>query len=335
MTSQLSRTSMAPEKPANASAFDLQVARRHDAATGIIGLDLVAPDGGELPPWRPGAHLEFLLPGPDGTELIRHYSLCGDPTDRGVYRFGVLEEPEGRGGSAYVHAHLNEGTSVRVRGPHNHFPLDEAAESYLFVAGGIGITPILAMARTAAASGRPWRVVYLVRSRDRLAFADELLALGEDRVTIWVDDEMGLFDLPALVAELTPGCGVYACGPGRMLDALTELHHADADWQLNLERFAAAPIDVTGDVDFEVVTARSGASYPVPAGCSILEVLRKNGMAVEFSCSEGVCGTCETAVFEGVPEHRDAVLSTEEREANDTMMICVSRARTARLVLDI
>ncbi|MCW1822300.1 MULTISPECIES: PDR/VanB family oxidoreductase [Mycolicibacterium] len=335
MTAQLGENSMALRQPATTSAFELRVARRRDAATGIIGLDLIAPEGTDLPPWQPGAHLEFLLPGPDGTEMIRHYSLCGDPADRGVYRFGVLEDTEGRGGSAYVHAHLHEGASVRVSGPHNHFPLHQAADSYLFVAGGIGITPILAMARAAATEDRPWRAVYLARSRDRLAFADELLELGGDRVTIWVDDEMGQFDLAALVTELAPGTGVYACGPGRMLDALTELHRADAGWQLNLERFAAAPIDATGDVDFEVVTVSSGASYPVPAGCSILEVLRKNGMAVDFSCSEGVCGTCETAVVEGLPEHRDAVLSAEEREANDTMMICVSRARTARLVLDI
>jgi ferredoxin len=191
------------------------------------------------------------------------------------------------------------------------------------------------MARSAAAAGRPWRAVYLARSRDRLAFADELQALDSDRTTIWVDDEMGPFDLGSLVADLAPGTQVYACGPGRMLDALTQLHHTGADWQLNLERFAAAPIDTTGDVDFEVIAARSGTSYPVPAGCSILAVLRENGMAVDFSCSEGVCGTCETDVVEGVPEHRDAVLSAAERESNDTMMICVSRARTARLVLDI
>lgn len=335
MTTQLHRFPMTHQSASTASVFQLQVVRRHDAATGIVSLDLVAPGGGELPRWQPGAHLEFLLPGPDGTELIRHYSLCGDPTDRAVYRFGVLDAPEGRGGSAYVHARLHEGARVQVRGPHNHFPLDTTAETYLFIAGGIGITPILAMARAAAAAGRPWRAVYLARSRDRLAFADELVALGGDRVTIWVDDETGQFDLAGLVAELAPGTGVYACGPGRMLDALTELHREDAGWQLNLERFAAAPVDATGDVDFEVVTARSGASYPVPAGCSILEVLRKNGMAVDFSCSEGVCGTCETTVVDGLPEHRDAVLTPGEREANDTMMICVSRARTARLVLDI
>ncbi|OLP04406.1 hypothetical protein BVU76_00185 [Mycolicibacterium porcinum] len=326
---------MTQQIPSTTTIFELEVTGRHDAATGIIGLELTAPGGGELPAWQPGAHLEFLLPGSDGDDLIRHYSLCGDPTDRGVYRFGVLDEPDGRGGSAYVHAQLHEGVTVRVRGPHNHFPLDETVDSYLFVAGGIGITPILAMARAATTAGRHWRAVYLGRSRDRLAFADELLALGGDRVTIWVDDEMGLFDLGGLVAGLSPNTGVYACGPGRMLDALTELHHADAGWQLNLERFAAAPIDASGDVDFEVVAARSGASYPVPAGCSILEVLRKNGMAVDFSCSEGVCGTCETTVVEGLPEHRDAVLTPDEREANDTIMICVSRARTARLVLDI
>lgn len=335
MTSQFMQTPKALETTSGQDVFDLRVVGRREAASGIVTLELAAPSGADLPSWQPGAHLEILLPGPDGTDLIRHYSLCGDSTDLRTYRFGVLDEPQGRGGSAYIHRELHEGSTVRVRGPHNHFPLDDTADSYAFLAGGIGITPILAMCRATAAAGRQWRAAYLARSQDRLAFVDELLALGGNGTTVWVDDERGAFDLAAFVSTLPAGTHLYACGPGRMLDALTDLHRGDGAWHLHTERFSAVPIDRAGDVDFEVIAAGSGESYPIPAGCSILSVLREHGMAVEFSCAEGVCGTCETGVLEGVPEHRDAVLSPEERESNDSMMICVSRARTARLVLDI
>lgn len=320
--------------------YTLEVAARVDVARDIIALDLVAPDRSPLPLWEAGAHLELFLPGQDGQDIVRHYSLCGDPDDKETYRVAVLRVQDGRGGSAWVHENLVSGATVRVRGPHNHFPLTAAPE-YAFIAGGIGITPILAMARWAQQARRPWRAVYLGRDRGRLAFVEELLALGAGRdsrsrpTVVWSDAEQGTFDLAAFTAELPRGAHVYACGPEGMLTALESLHGASANWDLHLERFATTPVDDSTDGAFEVVASSSGESYAVPSGCSILSVLRDAGLPVEFSCAEGVCGTCETGVLEGIPEHRDAVLTAEERELNDSMMICVSRAKTARLVLDL
>lgn len=316
-----------------ADTFVLEVAARHLVGCDIVVLELVAPDRTPLPPWQPGAHLELNLPAVDGDVMLRQYSLCGDPRRTDVYRVAVLALAEGRGGSSYILDNVHPGTTVRVRGPRNHFPLEDAP-SYAFVAGGIGITPILAMARATAAAGRPWRAVYLARDRQRLAFADELEALGAD-TTIWVDEEAGRFDLQSFVDGLPAGTHLYACGPGPMLDALEALHTSQACWHLHLERFAAVSADTSSDTSFEVVLNSSGETLTVPPDCSILSVLRRHGVGIEYSCSEGVCGTCETTVLEGLPDHRDAVLSPAEQEANETLMVCVSRSRTPRLVLDI
>lgn len=315
------------------SEFALEVAARRLVGCDIVVLELVAPDRTPLPPWQPGAHLEVNLPAVDGAVMLRQYSLCGDPQQAEVYRVAVLALAEGRGGSAYILDNLHPGTTVRVRGPRNHFPLQDAP-SYAFVAGGIGITPILAMARATAAAGKPWRAVYLARDRQRLAFADELQALGGD-TSIWIDEESGRFDLAGFVDGLPAGTHLYACGPGPMLDALEALHTPGSSWDLHLERFAAVGVDTSADVPFEVVLNSSGESLTVPPDCSILSVLRRHGIQIEYSCSEGVCGTCETTVLDGVPDHRDAVLSPEEQEANETLMVCVSRSRTPRLVLDV
>jgi len=321
-----------PVTPGQHDLLTVVVTTRHEPARDIVALDLSAPDGGLLPPWDPGAHIEVRLAGPDGQELIRHYSLCGDPHDRTTYRIAVLADPAGRGGSVHIHRTLRPGSELRISVPRNHFPLADA-DRYVFVAGGIGITPILAMARAASAAGRAWRAYYLVRERDRLAFADDLSALGP--TTVWVDAEHGRFDLDALIAGLEPGTELYACGPTALLDELERRHTPDAAWGLHFERFSAAPVDTDGDTAFEVVAARSGTTCTVEPGCSVLAALRSHGISVPSSCGEGVCGTCETTVLEGVPDHRDAVLTEEERAANETMMICVSRAKSARLVLDI
>ena len=313
--------------------FVLEVVARRLVGRDIVVLELSSPDRAPLPSWQPGAHLEVNLPAVDGDIMLRQYSLCGDPRQTDVYRIAVLALADGRGGSSYVLENVHPGTTIRVRGPRNHFPLEEAS-AYAFVAGGIGITPILAMARATAAAGKPWRAVYLARDRQRLAFGDELRALGADTV-IWIDEESGRFDLAAFVGGLPAGTHLYACGPGPMLDALETLHTPASTWQLHLERFAAAAVDTSSDVPFDVVLNSSGAVLTVPPACSILSVLRDHGVDIDYSCSEGVCGTCETTVLDGVPDHRDAVLSAEEQEANETLMVCVSRSRTPRLVLDI
>lgn len=324
------------------SGLDLVVTRRSQEADGVVSLTLSRPAGGPLPPWRPGAHLDLLL----DNGLVRQYSLCGDPEDRAAWQIAVLREPEGsgRGGSAHVHDQLAEGGGVRARGPRNHFELRPAAR-YLFVAGGIGITPILPMLAAAEAACVPWTLLYGGRSRGSMAFLDRLAALdrGRGRVTVAPQDETGLLDLAAHLADPVPDTLVYCCGPAPLLDAVESQCRHWPPSTLHMERFAPKPVGPAGPVDsavatdaaFELELRRSGLTLTVPPDRSILHTVLDAGVQVLYSCAEGTCGTCETDIVEGEAEHRDSVLSAEEQEANETMMICVSRCREGRLVLDL
>ncbi|MFB8777233.1 PDR/VanB family oxidoreductase [Streptomyces broussonetiae] len=308
------------------TTYELLVERREWAADGVVALTLRHQRGGPLPVWTPGAHVDVLL----GPGLERQYSLCGDPADRSVWRIAVLREADGRGGSAYVHTEVRPGTRLRLRGPRNHFALEPAAR-YRFVAGGIGITPILPMLAAADRAGADWTLLYGGRTRASMAFTGELRRYG-DRVTLRPRDEAGPLDLAPVVDDLPEGTLVYCCGTGPLLDAMEERCPAGA---LRVERFRpTAPRDGY-DGEFEVVLARTGRTVGVPAGVSVLEAVRAAGVEVLYSCTEGTCGTCETDVVEGVPDHRDTVLTGAERAAGDTMMICVSRCRGRRLVLDL
>jgi ferredoxin-NADP reductase len=305
---------------------ELVVDRREFAADGVLALILRHPLGEELPAWEPGAHVDVLL----GPDLERQYSLCGDPADRTAWRIAVLRERNGRGGSAYVHGQLGQGDKVRVRGPRNHFAL-RPAPRYRFVAGGIGITPILPMLAAAEAAGAEWSLLYGGRTRESMAFTEELSGYG-DRVTIAPQDETGLLDLASMLDDLPEGTLVYCCGPGPLLDAVEERCPAGA---LHVERFQPKVQQEGGNTEFEVELARSGRTLTVPADVSVLDAVRDAGVEVLFSCTEGTCGTCETDVLEGAPDHRDSVLTDEEREAGETMLICVSRCLGKRLVLDL
>ncbi|TPQ23253.1 PDR/VanB family oxidoreductase [Streptomyces sporangiiformans] len=305
---------------------ELVVSRREPAADGVLTLTLRHPLGEELPAWEPGAHIDVLL----GPDLERQYSLCGDPADRSAWRIGVLREPDGRGGSAYVHGELREGDKVRVRGPRNNFAL-EPAPRYRFVAGGIGITPILPMLAAADAAGAQWTLLYGGRTRNSMAFTEELAAYG-DRVTIAPQDESGLLDLGSVLDDVPEGTLVYCCGPGPLLDAVEERCPGGV---LHVERFQPKEQETGPDSEFEVVLERTGKTLTVPVGVSVLDTVRDAGVEVLYSCTEGTCGTCETDVLEGTPDHRDSVLTDEEREAGETMLICVSRCRGQRLVLDL
>ncbi|PVE13653.1 PDR/VanB family oxidoreductase [Streptomyces scopuliridis] len=317
--------------PTSVSEYSLVVAERVESADDVVSLILRHPDGESLPEWRPGAHIDLLLDG----GLVRHYSLCGDPGDRSSWRIGVLRVPEGRGGSAYVQGKLHAGTPVRVRGPRNNFALRPAGR-YLFVAGGIGITPVLPMIAAAEAAGADWRLLYGGRSRSSMAFLDELAAYGE-AVTVHPQDRHGLLDLDGYLGEPDPGTLVYCCGPEPLLAAVEDRCRAWPPGALRVERFQAREQEETAaDAGaFEVLLSRSGHSLQVPPGKSVLETVWAAGVSVLFSCAEGICGTCETEVLEGEPDHRDSVLSAEERESGETMMICVSRSRSPRLVLDL
>ncbi|OIH83393.1 oxidoreductase [Arthrobacter sp. UCD-GKA] len=316
--------------------FETEVHRITSESDGVLSLELRHPLRRALPEWNAGAHLDVLLP----NGLIRQYSLCSDPGQRDSWRLAVLREPAGRGGSAYVHDELRPGTKIQVRGPKNNFALAPAPQ-YVFLAGGIGITPLLPMVRAAAAGDQPWRLIYMGRSRNNMAFLDELAGYG-DHVHIHADDENGFYPLADLLADPVADFHVYTCGPGPLLKVIESLA---GGWQdpsrLHFERFAADPGSAgaavaphEGDHEF-TVQGTDGTEVSVPVGVSILQALEDAGMSPLNSCREGICGTCETPVLSGEIDHRDSLLSDQEREAGDTMMICVSRCKGKRLVLDL
>jgi ferredoxin-NADP reductase len=311
--------------------FDLRVTARDQVAADVVALTMARRDGGELPAWTPGAHVDVVLT-PD---LVRQYSLCGDPADRSVFRVAVLREQVSRGGSHLVHDAVEVGDVLTVRGPRNHFPLADAPR-HLFLAGGIGITPILPMVAAAHARGSDWRLVYGGRTRESMAFRTLLCQTYPGRVDVLPQDETGLLPLAELLASPDPDTLVYCCGPEPLLAAVEA---ATAHWpsgSLHVERFAPRPDAGTGvDGDFKVELASSGRTVLVPEGRSILDALGDAGVQVLSSCREGTCGTCETGVLAGVPEHRDSLLTEAERAVGDVMMICVSRSRGERLVLDL
>jgi ferredoxin-NADP reductase len=308
---------------------ELVVAGREPVADGVVSLVLEHPEGEELPAWTPGAHVDLLL----APDLTRQYSLCGSPADSARWRVGVLFDQGGRGGSRHVHERLEVGARLPVRGPRNHFPL-VAAERYLFIAGGIGITPLLPMVAEAERAGADWTLFYGGRRRGSMAFLDDLAAYGE-RVVLRPEDEFGLLDL-ATILEPQPGTAVYSCGPEALLQAVERQCAAWPPGSLHVERFAAKPVDEGAEATtFEVICQRSGITVTVPADRSILEVVQDAGVNALSSCLEGVCGTCETPVVEGTPDHRDSLLSDEEKAAGDYMMICVSRSKSPQLVLDL
>jgi len=325
MTTMTTQSRVAHDAVALRTLVVGQIELQGDGAVAVI--ELVDPDG-ELPEAEPGAHVDVLLP----NGLERQYSLAGGRPGR--WRLGVLREPESRGGSSWIHENLRAGDLLQVRGPRNNFPL-VAAPRYVFVAGGIGITPLLPMIREVAARGAEWTLLYGGRSRRSLAFLDELAAHG-DLVTVWPQDENGLIDVPGVFAGLPAGSAVYCCGPSPLLDAMEAEAEKHPHVTLHLERFRPREGALDGERSaFEVHLDYSGITVQVGPDQSIAEALEAAGVEVMTSCREGTCGTCETVVLDGVPDHRDSYLSPAERASNEVMMICCSRARTPRLVLDL
>ncbi|MGH3841605.1 MAG: PDR/VanB family oxidoreductase [Pseudonocardiaceae bacterium] len=312
----------------------------HDARS----FRLVAAQGAELPNWQPGSHLEVFLP----SGRRRHYSLCGDPADRRSYRIAVRRLDGGGGGSRELHDSISAGSMLTARGPRNAFPYttvvrspaepavarspaQPAAAGYLFLAGGIGITPILPMVKQAAADGAQWQLVYTGRSRASMPFLDELSALDPDRVWVRPYDQHG-FPAGAELLERAPsGATVYCCGPAPMIASVRQALPASAAVALHFERFSAPP--GVGGAPFEIALHRSNRVLAVPADASALDVIRQAVPEVAYSCQQGFCGTCRTRVISGEIEHRDRVLT--DRERTDTMTICVSRSRGGRIALDL
>ncbi len=293
-------------------ALKLLVTSHETVAEGVVQLRL---EGHDLPRWEPGAHLDLVLP----SGLVRQYSLCGDPEDTSSYTVATRLVADGRGGSREVHEQVQEGTELEVRGPRNRFPLVEAA-SYVFVAGGIGITPVLPMLR-ALPDGVEWRLLYCGRSRDSMPYLEEVEKLGRDRVTV----VEGRPDLDTFLAGVPGDAAVYCCGPEGLMAAVEERHPG-----VHLERFT--PRAALSGGAFEVELRRSGRTLTVPADSTVLAAVRAELPDTAYSCEQGFCGTCQQRVLEGEVEHRDELLTDAERA--DSMLICVSRARGDRLVLD-
>jgi len=305
-------------------------------AEDILGLELVAATPHTpLPPFTAGAHVDLHLPGP----LVRSYSLLNDPSERHRWCVAVHRDAASRGGSRTVHAQLRPGQLLQVSAPRNHFPLDESAALSVFIAGGIGITPLLCMVRRLATLGRPWVLHHAARTRAHAAFVDTLQALaaqGGGTVHHVFDQEPGaqMLDVAAVVAALAADAHVYCCGPAGMLAAFEQATAGLPPARVHLEYFAAKDAPATGG-GFSVKLQRDGRTVPVAAGQSILDALAAIGAEPPWSCREGICGTCEVRVLGGQPDHRDLVLSQAQRDANDRIMVCCSGAKSPLLVLDL
>jgi ferredoxin-NADP reductase len=305
--------------------LDLVVAEVRLEAHDARSFRLVAAEDAELPSWQPGSHLEVSLP----SGRRRQYSLCGDPADRRSYRITV-RRLDGGGGSCELHDSISAGSALTVRGPRNAFPY-APADGYLFLAGGIGITPILPMVKQAAADGAPWQLVYTGRSQASMPFLDELNALDPDRVWVRPYDQHGFPTGTELLEHAPIGATVYCCGPDPMIASVRRGLAASAATALHFERFSTPP--VRGGVPFEVALQRSNRVLTVPADASALDIIRSAVPDVAYSCQQGFCGTCRARVITGEVEHRDRVLT--DRERADTMTICVSRSRGGRIALDL
>ncbi len=308
----------------------LRLVRIEYAAAGTHLFEFRRCDGAPLPPYAPGAHVDLHLQ----NGLIRQYSLV-DPADDGVrsYVVGIKRDLKSRGGSVAAHEHLHVGDVVGVSAPRNHFALDEQAEDWVLIAGGFGITPIACMVQRLRVLGRSWALHYGVRSRAEAALLDRLQGAG---LHLHVDDEQGgaRLDVEAIVAALPASTTAYCCGPQPMIDAFEAAARRRPELRWFVEHFAAAA-PVATDGGFSVRLAASGRSVVVPPGRTILEALREAGLRVPSSCEQGICGTCETTVLAGTPDHRDSLLSDEEKRSNKVMMICCSGSLGPELVLDL
>ena len=299
-------------------------------APNVLSYELRPLEGMELPPFTAGAHIDLTLT----NGLVRSYSLVNSQSERHRYVIAVQKDRVSRGGSKWIHENLRPGDVVTVDGPRNNFVLDETAEKTIFIAGGIGITPIMSMIERMRALKRDWELTYCVRKRGSAAFLESLEK--EPQVRFNCDEEPGgkMLDIAALVKAAPGNAHLYCCGPSPMLAAFEEATKDLAREQVHVEYFTAKePPAVEGG--FKVVLAKSGRELTVLPGKTILDTLRESGFDVPFSCGQGVCGTCETKVLEGVPDHRDLILSDNERASNKRMMICCSGSKSEKLVLDL
>lgn len=310
--------------------LELRVQTINWEAPDILSYDLRSPNGGELPPFTAGAHIDLTLP----NGLVRSYSLVNPPSERHRYLIAVQKDRASRGGSRWVHENVHAGQIIAANGPRNNFELNESADKSIFIAGGIGITPILSMVARLAALGRDWQLIYCARKRSATAFLNNLE--GQPDVQFNFDEEAGgqPLDITRVVRAAPANVHLYCCGPRPMLEAFERATEELPRDRVHVEYFTAKE-PPAAEGGFKVVLAKTGQAFEIPEGKTILATLLENGMAVPYSCKEGVCGACETKVLEGVPDHRDLVLTEAEHAKNDKMMICCSGSKSAKLILDL
>jgi len=327
----MTETATVMTKPA-AATIDVVIDQVETVADQVVSLVLRRLDGEPFQPWQPGAHIDVHL----GEDLVRQYSICSSPQELDHLRIGVLRVPDSRGGSQAVHG-LEAGSPLTIPEPRNNFPLLDSRR-YLFIAGGIGITPLIPMIEAAEQAGRDWRLVYGGRSRSTMAFVRQLEERYGDRVQVVAEDESGRMDLDAILGMPRAHMLVYTCGPAGLLAGIEERCMGWPPGALHTERFVATALGAGADSEtFEVELDRTGTTVTVPTNKTILEAVEEVGVRVLSSCRGGLCGTCETQIISGEPEHRDAVLTEEDRESGEIMLVCVSRAAAGcpKLVLDL
>jgi vanillate O-demethylase ferredoxin subunit len=314
--------------------LELRIEAIRREADGIHSLELVAMDGSDLPPFTAGAHIDLLL----APELTRSYSLTNDPAERHRYVVSVNRDPQSRGGSAYVHEQLRVGDRMQVNPPRNNFPLDESAEHSVLIGGGIGITPLRAMISRLDRLGRSWELYYTARNRNSVAFLQEfelLEARHPGRIHIHLSASSGArLDLKEIVESAPENSHFYCCGPERMVETFTEAAADRPPTSVHVERFHGVGVPAIAG-GFNVTLQRSGTTLSVKRGSTVLDTLLSAGVEIPFSCKEGVCGSCRVKVVEGVPDHRDLVMTAEEQAKNSFMFVCCSGAKTPELVLDL
>lgn len=316
------------------STRQVRIARKTIEALDICSFELVDPEGRALPAFSAGAHIDVqMAPG-----LLRQYSLCNDPTETHRYQIGVLRDARSRGGSAAMHA-LEAGQALSISDPRNHFALDEQAPHSLLLAGGIGITPLLCMAQRLSGLGKSFALHYCARAPERAAFVERIAGSAAWQAHVHYDDGPAAqrLDARALLGSQPEGAHLYVCGPAGFMDAMLAAAR-DAAWpqeRVHREYFNAAPIDTSGDGSFEVQIASTGAVIRVEPHCTVVQALAVAGIELPTSCEQGVCGTCVTRVISGTPDHRDMYLTPQEQARGDQFTPCCSRAKSARLVLDL
>lgn len=312
------------------------VRQKTSVALDIIAFELVPLDACELPPFTAGSHIDVHVP----NGCVRQYSLYGDPTEINCYRIAVLKDPKSRGGSIAMHDFIQAGQTLEISAPRNHFQLCTEGRKSLLFAGGIGLTPLRSMAEALSKSGSDFDLHYCVRTRERAAFVEDLLRSEfAPKVHLHFDDgdETQKLDLNQVLAHPNPGVHLYTCGPNGFMDAVlgTARKLGWPEHQIHYEFFSAEPIRRDSDSPFEVQIASTGQLISVGTDESIVRALASAGVNVPVSCEQGVCGTCLTRVLDGTPEHRDMFLTPQEQSSNDLMLLCCSRSKSARLLLDL